>query len=543
MTDPTLESYIDNINENFPIPGRDNNSQGLRDNFANIKDGLTYIKDNYAGYTGSIGYVGSRGSVQLFVINNTYTAEIGQCIASDTSAGPFIITLPTSPNDGDFVEFFDLAQTWPDNNLTIARNGQLINNIDEDLICDFSMYFRITFYEGSWWVQRGVSGVPGATGSTGATGAAMESPSQTVTFISNAYTTVSTDLRKTLLITTGSVDKTLTLQSASEIDDGVIIAFRKSDTGVGVCNVTDGTSSLAYLMTQDDRVRLRVNGNIWEVIDHTISPRRLIYTSSDTWTKRTLLKYINVVAISGGSSGASGRRGATLTNRWGGGGGPGGSVNFLTLNYNDLPSSVSVTVAAPTTGGDAILVDDTNGNPGIAGNDTSFGSLVIARAGNAPSGGTSTAGSGGVSSLSTTMRTPCPNGGSSSVTATPSLPGTAPVGAGAGGGGINNSNVAHAGGNTSIASSASNPYISGAAGGASDGSNGENGTSISYPEKQEGGAGGAGGGGNESGSGGNGGNGGNPGGGGGGGGASLNGYASGKGGDGARGELRIYEVY
>ena len=502
-----------------------------------------YAAVGYTGSVGSIGYTGSRGSVQLFVITSTYSAKIGESLAVSTASGPFTISLPLNPSNGDFVEFFDLAQTWTDNNLTISRNGLLINDIAENLVCDFPMYFRMTFYNTSWWVQRGVTGTPGATGSTGAAGAAMESQSKTVTFVTNAYTTISSDLSKTLLITTDTTDKTLTLQSASEIDDGVIIAFRKSDTGTGMCNITDGVTSLAYLMTKDDRIRLRVNGTTWEVIDHTISPRRLVYTSSDTWTKRPLLKFINVVAISSGTSGASGRRGATLTNRWGGGGGPCGSINFLTLNADDLPTSISATIGATTAGGAAVTTDDTNGNPGISGNDTSFGSLVIARAGNAPSGGTSTAGSGGISSSTTTMRTPCTNGGSSSVTATPSAPGTAPVGSGAGGGGIDNSNVARAGGSSSIASSASNPFIAGVAGGANDGSNGTNGNSITYSEKQEGGVGGGGGGGNASGSGGDGGNGGNPGGGGGGGGASLNGYNSGKGGNGARGELRIYEFY
>ena len=33
-----------NIDENFPVPGQDNNSQGFRDNFNNIKIGLGQSK-------------------------------------------------------------------------------------------------------------------------------------------------------------------------------------------------------------------------------------------------------------------------------------------------------------------------------------------------------------------------------------------------------------------------------------------------------------------------------------------------------------------
>lgn len=67
-----------------------------------------------------------------------YTAVAGDRIFADTSAGGFSITLPDSPVQFDTIVFTDIAQTWPSNRLTVARNGKKINNAAEDLLCDVS---------------------------------------------------------------------------------------------------------------------------------------------------------------------------------------------------------------------------------------------------------------------------------------------------------------------------------------------------------------------------------------------------------------------
>jgi hypothetical protein len=52
----------------------------------------------------------------------------------NTTASAQTVTLPASPQTGDQVRFIDLANTFDTNNLTIARNGNVIQNTTEDLV-------------------------------------------------------------------------------------------------------------------------------------------------------------------------------------------------------------------------------------------------------------------------------------------------------------------------------------------------------------------------------------------------------------------------
>lgn len=65
-----------------------------------------------------------------------YTAIADDFISADTSAGTFIITLPSSPSKFDEVTVCDHAKTWDTNPLTIARNNKMIEGLAENLICD-----------------------------------------------------------------------------------------------------------------------------------------------------------------------------------------------------------------------------------------------------------------------------------------------------------------------------------------------------------------------------------------------------------------------
>jgi len=51
MTISSLTNYISNIDATYPKRGQDNSSQGFRDNFTNIKSGLTTIRDQIDGTT------------------------------------------------------------------------------------------------------------------------------------------------------------------------------------------------------------------------------------------------------------------------------------------------------------------------------------------------------------------------------------------------------------------------------------------------------------------------------------------------------------
>lgn len=122
------------------------------------------------------------------------------------------------------------------------------------------------------------------------------------------------------------------------------------------------------------------------------------YTEDTAWTKPESLRGLAVLCIAAGGGGGSGRRGAPDTARSGGGGGGGGAIvirSWLDTDPTTLPETGEITIGIGGAGGDAITVDDTNGNPGTAGGNTSFGDMVIAKGGNAGGGGTNAGSNGG----------------------------------------------------------------------------------------------------------------------------------------------------
>ena len=80
-----------------------------------------------------------------------YTAVAGQGIFANTTGGAFTITLPASPTIGDEVTIFDYAGTFATNNLTVARNGQTIMGVADDLVVDYNIASFGLVYNGSTW--------------------------------------------------------------------------------------------------------------------------------------------------------------------------------------------------------------------------------------------------------------------------------------------------------------------------------------------------------------------------------------------------------
>ena len=102
----------------------------------------------FEGYNGSQ-WTGIGGGNPWATKSANYTAVAGDRLFVDTGNGAFTITLPASPAAGDQVTFIDLSGTFDSNNLTVARNGQDIMNIAQDLTVDLKNAAFALVYTGS----------------------------------------------------------------------------------------------------------------------------------------------------------------------------------------------------------------------------------------------------------------------------------------------------------------------------------------------------------------------------------------------------------
>jgi hypothetical protein len=98
---------------------------------------------------GPAGPVGPQANINYTVVSSPQTLSNSQNIAADTSGGSFTLTLPASPNAGDSIDIFDYSETFDTNPLTIARNGQRIESLEENLICNVEGAYFTMIYTGS----------------------------------------------------------------------------------------------------------------------------------------------------------------------------------------------------------------------------------------------------------------------------------------------------------------------------------------------------------------------------------------------------------
>lgn len=145
------------------------------------------------------------------------------------------------------------------------------------------------------------------------------------------------------------------------------------------------------------------------------------FDSSGTYIIPNGAKRLWIMLIGGGGGGGSGARLTSGTNTFGGGGGAGGTINTGYYFVNAIGASLEsnsaanagftpgswarslvITIGAGGDAGTAITADNTNGNPGGAGNPSTVtlsgtpGFMMYSSGGNAGSGGTNTSGAGGV---------------------------------------------------------------------------------------------------------------------------------------------------
>ena len=83
-------------------------------------------------------YLTTTGTASIVTrtVSTTYNALVNDRIIC--TAGGFTITLPLAPTLNDTIQIIDATSVFATSNVTVARNGQLINALAEDLVLDVS---------------------------------------------------------------------------------------------------------------------------------------------------------------------------------------------------------------------------------------------------------------------------------------------------------------------------------------------------------------------------------------------------------------------
>lgn len=106
-------------------------------------------------------YITTTGTAAVVTREFTSSSAVSvndRCLA-DTSGGAFTLTLPLAATllVNDSIQFIDVTGSFGVNNLTVARNGAKIQNLDEDLLLDINNSAVTLIYTGSTygWVISG----------------------------------------------------------------------------------------------------------------------------------------------------------------------------------------------------------------------------------------------------------------------------------------------------------------------------------------------------------------------------------------------------
>jgi hypothetical protein len=335
----------------------------------------------------------------------------------------------------------------------------------------------------------------------------------------------------------GSGGQVIMLPDATALPNGTVYTFRNNQSS-GAISIKDGSDTVIGSIPATGVVSATLLTNGFPAGSWSFSAAGAsvvqTFTSSGTWTKPVGAVAVDVAVISAGGGGGSGRKGGVGTQASGGGGGGGGSYSFRNISTALLGATESVTVGSGGTGGASVTVNSTNGNIGVTGGNSSFGTWIQVAGGGGAGAATNASGPAGASSSARAMfqgANGATGGGGAGVVGGNST--IAGAGGGSGGGLPVSATVGFVGaqGGTALGS-----WISGGtASGGAIGGNGGTAPSVTANFPALGSAGG-GGGSSVTGNAGNGGNGGLYGGAGGGGGGGLDGVGnSGAGGNGADG--------
>lgn len=98
-------------------------------------------------------YISTTGTAGVVTkeVNTTYSASVNDRILADSTGGAFTITLPVSTGllVNDTIQLIDATSQAGTNNITVARNGALIQGSAEDLTVDLAGAIMTLIYTGA----------------------------------------------------------------------------------------------------------------------------------------------------------------------------------------------------------------------------------------------------------------------------------------------------------------------------------------------------------------------------------------------------------
>ena len=108
-------------------------------------------------------YISTTGTAGVVTkeVNTTYSASVNDRILADSTGGAFTITLPVSTGllVNDTIQIIDATAQAGTNNITVGRNGALIQGSAEDLTVDLAGAIMTLIYTGATygWIVGAVS--------------------------------------------------------------------------------------------------------------------------------------------------------------------------------------------------------------------------------------------------------------------------------------------------------------------------------------------------------------------------------------------------
>jgi len=107
-----------------------------------------------AGVSTTDWYFAGRKEFVYTTQTSNYTAQNMDFIYCDTSIGSFTVTLPLSPSANDKVAVMDISASFSTNPLSIARNGNTIMGLVEDMIIDTdNISVELIFVNNDWRIK------------------------------------------------------------------------------------------------------------------------------------------------------------------------------------------------------------------------------------------------------------------------------------------------------------------------------------------------------------------------------------------------------